>query len=69
MAYDFELLTVETSGRVATVIIDNPPANVITKQKVTDNFVRCYALHQDTARSISKRTSSRRDSTNPYEGR
>ena len=38
MAYDFELLTVETSGRVATVIIDNPPANVITKQKVTDNF-------------------------------
>ena len=49
MAYDFELLTVETSGRVATVIIDNLPANVITKQKVTDNFVRCYDLHQDTA--------------------
>ena len=26
MAYNFELLTVETSGRVATVIIDNLPA-------------------------------------------
>ena len=49
MAYEFEFLTVETSGRVATVTIDNPPANVITKQKVTDNFVRCYDLHQDTA--------------------
>ena len=59
MVYDFELLTIETSGRVATVIIDNPPANVITKQKVTDNFVRCYGLHQETARSISKRTSRR----------
>ncbi len=30
MPYDFELLTVETAGRVATVTIDNPPANVIT---------------------------------------
>ena len=30
MPYDFELLTVETDGRVATVTIDNPPANVIT---------------------------------------
>ena len=30
MAYDFELLTVEIDGRVATVTIDNPPANVIT---------------------------------------
>ena len=59
MAYTFELLTVAPSGRVATVIIDNPPANVITKQKVTDNFVRCYDLHQDTARSMSKRTSQR----------
>ena len=24
--------------------IDNPPAIVFTKQKVTDNFVRCYDL-------------------------
>ena len=30
MAYDFELLTVEISGRVATVTISNPPVNVIT---------------------------------------
>lgn len=30
MEYDFELLTVETDGRVAIVTIDNPPANVIT---------------------------------------
>lgn len=30
MPYDFNLLTVETAGRVATVTIDNPPANVIT---------------------------------------
>ena len=28
MAYDFELLTVETSGRVATVTIDNPPDTI-----------------------------------------
>ena len=30
MAYDFELLNVEINGRIATVTIDNPPANVIT---------------------------------------
>ena len=30
MAYDFELLTVEISGRVAMVTISNPPVNVIT---------------------------------------
>ena len=32
MAYEFEFLTVETSGRVATVTIDSPPANVITME-------------------------------------
>lgn len=30
MAYDFNLLKVACDGRVATVTIDNPPANVIT---------------------------------------
>jgi enoyl-CoA hydratase/carnithine racemase len=30
MPYDFDLLTVEISGRVATVTISNPPVNVIT---------------------------------------
>jgi len=32
MAYDYELLTVEARDRVASVIISNPPINVITPQ-------------------------------------
>lgn len=30
MAYNYDLLTVETQGRLANVIISNPPANIIT---------------------------------------
>ena len=32
MAYDFKLLAVECDDRVATVTIDNPPANIITME-------------------------------------
>ena len=32
MAYDFEHLSVDIQGRIATVIIDNPPVNVITME-------------------------------------
>lgn len=30
MAYEYELLKVEVSGRVATITVDNPPINIIT---------------------------------------
>ena len=36
MAYEFERLTVETDGRVATVTIDNPPVNVITMELLAE---------------------------------
>jgi enoyl-CoA hydratase/carnithine racemase len=32
MAYDYELLAVQTAGRLATVTISNPPINIITPQ-------------------------------------
>ena len=32
MTYDYQLLTVGITGRIATVTIDNPPINIITPQ-------------------------------------
>ena len=32
MTYDYQLLTVDSTGRIATVTIDNPPINIITPQ-------------------------------------
>ena len=31
MAYDYQLLEVEISGRIATVTINNPPINIIPR--------------------------------------
>ncbi|MDD9906053.1 MAG: enoyl-CoA hydratase/isomerase family protein [Rhodospirillaceae bacterium] len=52
MAYDFEFLTVETSGRVATVTIDNPPANVITMELLSELNALSSQLKADTGLTV-----------------
>ena len=52
MAYEFEFLTVETSGRVATVTIDNPPANVITMELLGELNALSSQLKADTGLTV-----------------
>ena len=52
MAYEFEFLTVETSGRVATVTIDNPPANVITMELLDELNALSSQLKADTGLTV-----------------
>ena len=52
MAYEFEFLTVETSGRVATVTIDNPPANVITMELLGELNALSAQLKADTGLTV-----------------
>jgi enoyl-CoA hydratase/carnithine racemase len=47
MAYEFELLKIEQSGRVATVTIDNPPVNVITLALLAELDALSVALKAD----------------------
>ena len=48
MPYDFELLTVTIHGRVATVTIDHPPANVITMALLAELNQLSSQLKADT---------------------
>ena len=52
MAYEFEFLTVETSGRVATVTIDSPPANVITMELLGELNALSSQLKADTGLTV-----------------
>ena len=52
MAYEFEFLTVETSGRAATVTIDNPPANVITMELLGELNALSSLLKADTGLTV-----------------
>ena len=45
MAYEYEHLTVAVDGRVATVMVDNPPINLIT----VELFLELSALSQELA--------------------
>ncbi|MBT3532320.1 MAG: enoyl-CoA hydratase/isomerase family protein [Rhodospirillaceae bacterium] len=47
MAYEFDLLKVEQSGRIATVTIDNPPVNVITLALLAELEALSIALKAD----------------------
>ena len=47
MAYDYELLTVQVLGRVATVTISNPPINLITRQLYAELAALSEELRDD----------------------
>ena len=47
MAYEYERLAVEVSGRVATVTISNPPVNVITLALLAELEALSHELKAD----------------------
>ncbi len=52
MAYDFKLLAVECDDRVATVTIDNPPANIITMELLLELDTLSSRLKADPTLSV-----------------
>ncbi len=52
MAYDYELLTVQVLGRVATVTISNPPINLITRQLYAELAALSEELRDDTQLTV-----------------
>ena len=52
MAYDFKLLAVECDDRVATVTIDNPPANIITTELLLELDTLSSRLTADPTLSV-----------------
>ena len=48
MAYEYELLKVEVSGRVATITVDNPPINIITLPLYAELRSLSEELEQDS---------------------
>ena len=52
MAYDFKLLAVECDDRVATVTIDNPPANIITLELLLELDTLSSRLKSDPTLSV-----------------
>ena len=52
MAYDFKLLAVECDNRVATVTIDNPPANIITMELLLELDTLSSRLKADPTLSV-----------------
>ena len=47
MPYEFDLLKVDQRGRVATVTIDNPPVNVITRALLAELDALSVTLKAD----------------------
>ncbi len=52
MAYEYELLKVEVSGRVATITVDNPPINIITLPLYAELRSLSEELEQDSNLSV-----------------
>ena len=52
MAYDFKLFAVECDDRVATVTIDNPPANIITMELLLELDTLSSRLKADPTLSV-----------------
>jgi enoyl-CoA hydratase/carnithine racemase len=52
LAYDFKLLAVECDDRVATVTIDNPPANIITMELLLELDTLSSRLKADPTLSV-----------------
>ncbi len=52
MAYEYELLKVEVSGRVATITVDNPPINIITLPLYAELRSLSKELEQDSNLSV-----------------
>ncbi|MGI9325023.1 MAG: enoyl-CoA hydratase/isomerase family protein [Pseudomonadales bacterium] len=52
MAYDYELLTVEIEGRLATVTINNPPINLITMPLAAELASLSEELKADEALTV-----------------
>ncbi len=53
MAYEYELLKVEVSGRVATITVDNPPINIITLPLYAELRSLSEELEQDSNLSVA----------------
>ena len=52
MAYDFELLKVTVTGRLATVTIDNPPINLITPALYAELAALTQELKSDSSLTV-----------------
>lgn len=52
MAYDYQLLNVQTSGRLATVTISNPPMNLITPALYAELMALSLELKADPALTV-----------------
>ena len=52
MAYEYELLKVEVSGRVATITVNNPPINIITLPLYAELRSLSKELEQDSNLSV-----------------
>ena len=52
MAYDYELLTVHKEGRRATVVVSNPPINIITPELYAELSALSVELKRDADLSV-----------------
>lgn len=52
MAYQYDLLKVAVSGRIATIIVDNPPINIITLPLYAELRSLAEELERDSALSV-----------------
>jgi enoyl-CoA hydratase/carnithine racemase len=52
MAYDYKLLKVDTVGRVATVTVNNPPINLITRELYRELAALAGELENDEALTV-----------------